>query len=100
VASIQVTEDLVHQWLADIQHNANDIKAIARRYMAGQEEISGAGWIGDAQNASFISGGRIEEDIRQLTIAVDNLVDTAIRDLMNKAQVEQDGRNAMNALHQ
>lgn len=99
MASIQVTADLVTQWLSDIQNNSNEIQAIARRYMAGQEEISGAGWIGEAQDASFMSGGRIEFDINQLTTAVHNLVDTANRDLVNKAQVEQDGRHAMNALN-
>jgi uncharacterized protein YukE len=99
VGSIQVTADQVTQWLSDIQNNANDITAIARQYMTVQEEIAGAGWIGDAQTASHITGARIEQDIAQLTTAVHNLVDTANRDLLNKAHVEQDGRHAMNALH-
>jgi uncharacterized protein YukE len=98
MAVIQISAPEVYRITGRIQANTDHIYTIGQQYIASQEEVQGAGWIGDAQDASYITGGRIQHDLNQMTVAINNLVDTVHKDVQVKGQVDQDGRQQLAAL--
>jgi uncharacterized protein YukE len=98
MALIQIAAEEVYRITGRIRTNTEHIYAIGQQYIGSQEHVQGAGWMGNAQDASYATGGRIQHDLNQMTTAINNLIDAVHKDVQVKGQVDQDGVSALGAL--